>query len=73
MQNFQHAATLITEGTAMDLIFDACRGNARRESRVLGAFSVTFTESFDGTQHEACLRDDEGVVIALADVDSMDV
>ena len=73
MQNFQHAPTLITEGTAMSLIFDACRGNARRESRVFGAFSVTFTESFDGERHEACLRDDEGIVIAHADVDSMDV
>jgi hypothetical protein len=59
----------ITEGKATEAIFNACRANPKREAKG----GVTFRMLADGNQHEAALRNDEGVVIALAYVDQFDV
>ena len=66
MMNLTHTAA-ITEGKAMQAIFNACRANESRQPKG----NVTFTATIHG--HEAALRDSEGVVIALADVDQFDV
>lgn len=56
----------ITETKAMDAIFNACRANPSREAKG----NVTFRPTISG--HEAALRNAEGVVIALANVDEFD-
>jgi hypothetical protein len=57
----------ISEGEAMQAIFDACRDNPERLPKGL----VTFRPTING--HEAALRNVYGVVVALADVDEFDV
>ena len=66
MMNLTHTAA-ITEGKAMDAIFNACRDNEDRAPKG----NVTFTVTIHG--HEAALRDTDGVVVALADVDQFDI
>ncbi len=66
MMNLTHAAT-ITEGKATEAIFNACRGNEDRAPKGNVTFRVTMTG------HEAALRDADGVVIALANVDEFDI
>jgi hypothetical protein len=66
MQNLTHTKA-ITEGKAMDAIFDACRANEKR----LPKNGVSFVLLANGN-HQACLRDSDGVVVALAEVDALD-
>lgn len=66
MQNLTHAAAT-TEGKATEAIFNACRANPQRNAK--GA--VTFRLMANGN-HEAALRDNDGVVIAIAHVDEFD-
>lgn len=66
MMNLTHTAE-ITEGNAMEAIFNACRANEDRAPKS----NVTFTVTTNG--HEAALRDANGVVVALADVDQYDI
>lgn len=65
MLNLKHSDA-ITEGKAMEAIFNACRANPEREPKG----NVTFRVTIYG--HEAALRDANGVVVALADVDQYD-
>lgn len=58
----------ISEGKAIEAIFNACRSNEKREERG----NVSFMLCANGS-HEAILRDEAGVVIALANVDEYDV
>jgi hypothetical protein len=58
----------ISESKAIDAIFDACRANEKREPKN----GVTFLPMWNG-DYEATLRDQDGVVVAIATVDSMDV
>jgi hypothetical protein len=67
MENLEHTNT-ITEGQAMDAIFDACRANEQR----LPKNGVTFRLLVNGN-HEAALRDASGVVVAIAHVAHFDV
>jgi hypothetical protein len=60
--------TTVSEGAAMDAIFNACRANEKREAR----HNVTFALMTNG-HHEAALRDDSGYVVALAAVDESDI
>lgn len=55
------------EGKATNLIFDACRANKHR----INKGDVTFSPLANGN-HEAVLRNEEGRVIALAEVDKFD-
>jgi inactivated superfamily I helicase len=66
MLNLTHT-NAITEGRAMNAIFDACRANEKREPKN----GVTFNLLVNGN-HEAALRDADGVVVALAEVDALD-
>lgn len=66
MMNLTHTAE-ITEGKAMEAIFQACRANEARAPKG----NVTFRVTIHG--HEAALRDANGVVVALADVDQFDI
>lgn len=65
MKNLTHTAD-ITEGKATEAIFNACRGNEKREAKN----GVTFCTTVFG--HEAVLRDEFGIVVAIADVDEFD-
>ena len=67
MLNLEHTND-ITEARAMDAIFDACRANETRQPKN----GVTFRLLVNGN-HEAALRDASGVVVALAEVDPLDV
>lgn len=67
MQNLRHKNSL-TEWQAANAIFNACRANENREPRA----GVTFNLLANG-EHEAALRDADGVVVALAWVDWLDV
>jgi hypothetical protein len=67
MMNLTHTAE-ITEGKAMEAIFNACRANEARQPKG----NVTFLLMANGN-HEAALRDSDGVVVALAEVDKFDV
>ena len=67
MRNLIHTAA-ITEGKAANMIFDACRANERREAKL----NVSFRRFASGNEWEAALRDADGVVIAIATVDSDD-
>lgn len=60
--------TTVSEDTAMNAIFNACRANEKREARN----NVTFHMMTNG-HYEAALRDDSGYVVALAAVDESDV
>ena len=75
MQNLTHAPE-VTEGMATEAITQACRANEKREVRkgsVGGSWcKVSFTLLADGT-HEAALRNADGIVIALANVDEFDI
>lgn len=57
----------ITEGKAADAIFDACRANEAREDKG----GVKFNLMTDGN-YAAVLRDDAGVILAVAVVDKFD-
>ena len=57
----------ISEGKAMEAIFNACRANEAREPKG----NVTFKRFWSG-EHEAALRDADGVVVAIAIVDQFD-
>lgn len=59
----------ISEGKAMEAIFNACRANAKREDKGAVSFRVWGFNS----EHEATLRDANGVVVAIAIVDQFDV
>jgi hypothetical protein len=79
MQNLTFAKDLITETLATEYIFNACRANPERllacTWHVNGRDTVrevSFTRLIDGT-HEACLRNSDGIVVALAQVDSCDI
>lgn len=79
MQNLTFAKDLITETLAIEYILNGCRANEKRETSYTthgnGAVvvrAVSFTRLIDGT-HEACLRNEDGVVIALANVDEFDI
>lgn len=65
----------ISESTATEVIFDACRDNEHLDRVSVknrrGEFVVTFKLNADGT-HEATIRDYEGVVVAFATVDEFD-
>jgi len=77
MHNLTHAPE-ITETEATEQIMSGCRANPKRDIAYLGYIIegckrvVTFTMLADGT-HEACLRDENRVVVALANVDEFDV
>lgn len=74
MQNLTYLLAEVTETNATERIMDACRANPDRRSVYLDDFAcaVSFTLLADGT-HEACLRHQNGVVIALANVDEFDI
>lgn len=72
MQNLTFAKDLITETLATEYILNGCRANELRYMRRIGGGKVTFTFLADGT-HEACLRNADGVVVALANVDEFDI
>lgn len=76
MQHLTFAKDLTTETLATEYILHACRANEGRKPRFTfqenGLTKVTFTELMDGT-HEACLRNADGVVVALANVDEFDI
>ena len=57
----------ITEGKAMDAIFNACRANEKREP----TGNVTFLLMANG-DHQATLRNSDLTVIAVAIVDQFD-
>jgi len=69
--HIEHASNL-TEAQAMNIIFNAARGNTKRTTRTVGEFTVTFTQFADGNCHEAAARDADGVVVILANVDQFD-
>ena len=71
MLNLETHKLNITESTAMNLIFDACRANERREPRNVGDYRVTFGLRADGT-HDVIMRNAKGVVVATAVVDEFD-
>ncbi len=71
MHNLEILKDSITEGKATELIFDGCRDNEKREERQLrDGYSIKFYVLIKGC--EAVLRDPEGVVVALANVDESD-
>jgi hypothetical protein len=57
----------ITESKAIDLIFNACRANEVREPKG----NVSFLLMANG-DHEATLRNAQGMVVAFATVDKFD-
>jgi len=57
----------ISEGKATEAIMDACRANESRQPKG----GVTFMLCADGS-HTAALRDENGIVVALANVDEFD-
>lgn len=72
MHNLTHAAN-ITEGQAMNLIFDACSANPKREGRDVGSYTVKFKQCAFSVEHEATVYDANGFVQAHAFVDETDV
>lgn len=72
MLNLETLKLNITESTAMNLIFDACRANEARAPRTVGAYTVYFGLRADGT-HNAYMRNAKGVLVATAQVDKFDV
>lgn len=71
MQNLEVLNDSITESQATELIFDGCRDNEAREERQLrDGYSIKFYVLVKGC--EAVLRDPEGIVVALANVDDAD-
>ena len=71
MKNIEHSPK-VTLSTAMDAIFDACRSNPDRKPCKVGNYTAKFNQCADGTQHIAIIRDAEGEVVALAQVDEFD-
>jgi hypothetical protein len=71
MKNLTHSKSLISEGLAMNLIFDACRSNVRRGQRYIKGFDITFTRNTDGT-HRAVVFNKDGTICATANVDRFD-
>ena len=65
----------ITEGRAMNMIFDAARDNANRETRyhLQTLHRVEFRPLTNGNEHEAVLIREDGLRIAIAIVDEFDV
>lgn len=78
MQNLTHSPE-ITETLATEYILNGCRANPTRQTiytmQANGSVivrAVSFTLLADGT-HEAALRNESNVVIALANVDQFDI
>lgn len=68
----------ITETGATERIMEACRSNAKRNPVTVKFANgkegkVTFTVLWGEGEYEACLRDEEGFVVALANVDWCDI
>lgn len=74
MRNLQHHES-ITEGRAMNMIFDAARDNAERQTRyhLPTLHRVEFRALANGTEHEAVLIREDGLRVAIAIVDQSDV
>lgn len=73
MKSLTHSPE-VNETEVTEAIFNACRNNAaRKPHRCMRApgFSVSFTMLADAT-YEACVRNEQGVVVALANVDEFD-
>jgi hypothetical protein len=69
MQNLTHTKE-ITEGKAMEAIFNACRANPGRKNND----KVTFIQYAEGSPvAHATLRNEQGFVIASAMVDQYDI
>jgi hypothetical protein len=64
--------TEISESTVMNVIFDACRANVKREPRQVSGFAVSFNLLANGNEHEAVMRDTTGTVVGMAIVDGVD-
>ena len=60
------------ESQVTEIIFDACRANESRSARIVKGHRVSFTLLITG-EHEVCVRNPVGMVIALANVDSCDI
>ena len=79
MNSLTFLAGSITETAATEAIFDACRANPERNTVFVGKgeTKVSFTRlALDvgiGQRYEACLRNEEGVVVALANIDDSDI
>jgi hypothetical protein len=71
MINLEHSPK-VTMSTAMGAIFDACRANPNRLPCKFGSYTAKFNQCADGKKHVAIVRDAEGEVIALAQVDEFD-
>lgn len=65
----------ITEGRAMNMIFDAARDNAERVTRyhLPSLHRVEFRPLFNGREHEAVLIREDGLRVAIAIVDEFDI
>lgn len=72
MRNVEVLNNRITEGKAIELIFDGCRDNEAREPKAVGdGYEVTFVELLKGL-HQAILRNPDYVPVAMATVDQHD-
>lgn len=67
--------TTMKEGKATEIIFKACRDNEKRAPVAVPycgyGYNVSFKLNADGT-HEAAVRNFEGTVVAIANVDEFD-
>lgn len=68
MRNLTYLQEKISEGKAMEAIFDACRANKDR----VKTKNVSFRLMAWGGEYEATLRDETGIVVAIAIVDEFD-
>lgn len=62
----------ITEGTAFNVLFDACRANEYHSDKPVGTGMVMF-RAFQGDEYFATWYDDTGKRLASAIVDQYDV
>jgi hypothetical protein len=69
----RHPSCKLSREAVMELVFDAARANEKREVRTVRDHRVSFTAYANGFEHEAAVRDADGVVVALAIVDDADV
>lgn len=74
MRDLQHSHH-ITEGRAMNMIFDAARDNPNRETRYHwpSGYRVTFKKLVTGSDYEAVVIRKDEMRVAIAIVDEWDI
>lgn len=71
MRNLRVNPKHITDGQAMNLIFDACRGNDDRDNYQTESFDVGFKQ-YGGNEHLCEVKAKDGSWVATAIVDQFD-